>query len=158
MNRWAPLLAALGVVGALAGCGGSGGKTVKVTAQTVPIKVVDLGAKGVTPGDMYVFDSDVVDADGGKKVGHVYGMQTAITVKKDREIVQANITYRFDDGSSLTIGGLGEYPLGDIGLFKNKPFERPIVGGTGTYAGATGTDTTVRLADGRYQHTFHIQG
>jgi hypothetical protein len=149
-------LALLGLALALAGCGGGGGTTLEVVSESAPVETVDLGPNGKSSGDTYVFDGRLLDADEGHRIGHVYGMQTSIAVEPDREVVQATITYAFDEGGSITIGGIAEYPLGDTGLIRNNAYERPIIGGTGKYAGASGTVTTVRRPDGRYQQTFHL--
>ncbi|MGV1047197.1 MAG: hypothetical protein ACOYD4_01545 [Solirubrobacterales bacterium] len=58
------------------------------------------------------------------------------------------ITYDFRDGDRITVGGISQYPRGDMGLVENQEFERPILGGAGRYAGARGTVTTVRRPDG----------
>jgi hypothetical protein len=151
------LLLGLALALALVGCGGGGGTTLEVVSDSAPVETVDLGPNGKSSGDTYVFDGALFDADEGHRIGHAYGMQTSISVERDREVVQATITYTFDEGGSITIGGIGEYPLGDTGLIRTKPYERPILGGTGKYAGASGTVTTVRRADGRYEQTFHLE-
>ena len=87
----------------------------------------------------------------------MYGTQTSIALDADSETVQAMITYDFRDGNRITVGGIGEYPRGDRGLVENQEFERPILGGTGSYAGASGTVTSVRRPDDSYEHTFEIE-
>ena len=36
-------------------------------------------------------------------------------------------------------------------------FERPVIGGTGKYSGAAGTDTTVLNSDGQYEHELRLE-
>jgi hypothetical protein len=143
------------------GCGGGGGgETLSIVAPAKGLHqaTVDLGPKGTSGGDLYVFDGPLLDSDEGEMVGHVYGTQTSIAQDSDSETVQAMISYDLGDGDRITVGGIGEYPRGDKNLIENQKFERPILGGTGRYAGARGVVTTVRRADGSYAHTFEIEG
>ena len=142
------------------GCGGSGGETLNVVAPAkgLHLSTVDLGPKGKSGGDVYVFDGPLLDSDEAKSIGSVYGTQTSIALDSDSETVQAMITYDFRHGDRITVGGISEYPRGDTGLVENKAFERPILGGTGRYGGARGTVTSVRRSDGSYEQTFEIEG
>jgi hypothetical protein len=156
---------ALALIGAAvllnAGCGGSGGgETLSIVAPAKGLhqSTVDLGPKGTSGGDLYVFDGPLIDSDEGETVGHVYGTQTSIAQDSESETVQAMITYDLKGGDRITVGGISEYPRGtDKNLIENQKFERPILGGTGRYAGARGVVTTVRRADGSYAHTFEIE-
>lgn len=158
---WRVPLALVSVVAAVtlaAGCG-DGGETLSVVApaQGLHQSTVDLGPEGKSGGDVYVFDGPLLDEDEKESIGNVYGTQTSIALDSDAETVQAMITYDFGGGDRITIGGVGQYPRGDAGLVEGQEFERPILGGTGRYAGADGTVTTVRRADGAYEHTFEIE-
>jgi hypothetical protein len=153
-------LAGLGTL-ALGGCGGgSDGKTFTVisTAGGVTLKRIDLGSPGPSAGDLIVFDGPLVSTDGRKPAGHVYGTQTSVKATEATEVVQAFITYDFGDGNRITIGGTGTYRTGATGLQPGKTFVRPILGGTGTYAGADGTLTSVHMSNGDYEQTFRIDG
>lgn len=163
--RWGRATFAFAAIGAAlamgAGCGddGDGDETLSVVApaQGQHQETVDLGREGKSGGDVYVFDGPLLDSDEEATIGSVYGTQTSIALDGDSEIVQAMITYDFGDGDRLTVGGIGEYPRGDNGLVENREFERPVLGGTGRYAGADGTVTSVRRADDSYEHTFELE-
>ena len=160
---WWKVLLALTAIGAVAfvgaGCGGGDGETLSIVAPATGLhqSTVDLGSKGTSGGDVYVFDGPLLDSDEGETIGHVYGTQTSIAMDSDSETVQAMITFDLGDGDRITVGGIGEYPRGDKNLVENRSFERPILGGTGRYGGARGVDTTVRRPDGSYEHTFEIE-
>lgn len=152
------IVAVAAVVAVNAGCGG-GDESLSVVAPAEGLhqSTVDLGPEGKSGGDIYVFDGPLLDSDEEETIGSVYGTQTSIAQDKDSETVQAMITYDFGEGDRITIGGIGEYPRGDLGLVENQRFERPILGGTGRYAGADGTITSVRRPDGGYEHTFELE-
>ncbi len=153
-------MATIGAVIAVgAGCGDDDDEdtlSVVATAKGTHIRTVDLGDQGRSSGDLFVFDSPPVDSEEKEPVGKVYGTQTTIAVA-GTEVVQANITYDLGDGDRITVGGISEYPRGGNGLVVNREFERPILGGTGQYAGAQGTLTSVRRPDNSYEHTFHLE-
>jgi hypothetical protein len=117
-------------------------------------EVVDVGRGGKTVGDIFVFDVPMLDPDSGEVLGHASGTQTSLSLKDDNEVVQAMITYELDDGSQILVGGTADYPANRDGLVKGEEYVRPILGGTGDYAGAGGAMTTVRQADGSYEQTF----
>lgn len=163
VERWRNTLIFLtvGAVIALgAGCGdGDGDETLSVVAPAKGqhLSTVDLGPEGKSGGDVYVFDGPLLDSEEKETIGSVYGTQTSISLDRDSETVQAMITYDFGNGDRITVGGVGQYPRGDLGLVEDQEFERPILGGTGRYAGADGTLTSLRRSDGGYEHSFEIE-
>lgn len=164
ISRWWRTSLALAAIGAVvvvaAGCGGGGGGSETLSLIAPPTGLhqatVDVGAKGTSGGDVYVFDGPLLDSEEGETIGHVYGTQTSVALDSDSETVQAMITFDLGGGDRITVGGIGEYPRGDKNLIENQKFVRPILGGTGRYEDARGVDTTVRRADGGYEHTFQI--
>ena len=116
--------------------------------------VVHVGRSGRNVGDFYVFDGPMLDPDSREVAGHVYGTQTSLTLDGETEVVQAMITYELTDGDQILVGGTAEYPASRDGLVKGEEYVRPILGGTGDYAGAGGAMITVRQPDGSYEQTF----
>jgi hypothetical protein len=52
---------------------------------------------------------------------------------------------------------MSAYPLnGQACLIRGKEFVRAVLGGTGKYAGATGTVTSKQIAPGRYHRVFRL--
>jgi hypothetical protein len=154
-------LATVAVAGpAAAGGGGGGGKsgtkTIRFVSPDVAPSFVDLGEPGRSVGDLTIFDGTVLDGKGEQEVGHYYGTQVTVAVA-DTQVVQSMITYDLGDDDSLLFGGIGEYPAEGGGLVKGQRFTRPVLGGTGRYAGATGTVTTIRRDDGSYEQRFRIE-
>jgi hypothetical protein len=145
------------VAGAVAGfAAGTNVQTLHVRTDRGHTAILDLGAKGKTPGDVYLVSGNVFTPDGRRLIGRVRGTQTDIKLEKGTETVQAMLTYQFGAGNEIIIGGLGAYPLKSTGLVRGKPFVRAVLGGTGKYAGAKGTVTTTQLSNGDYDHVFKL--
>jgi hypothetical protein len=150
------LIAAIGASDAAAASPQDDTRTLRFVAADVPPTIVDVGAPGRSVGDFTIFDGAVLDARGVREVGRYYGTQTTIAFG-DRHIVQSMITYQLGRGDTLTFGGIGEYPTDGAGLVIGQRFTRPVLGGTGRYAGARGTVTTIRREDGSYEQKFRIE-
>jgi hypothetical protein len=60
---------------------------------------------------------------------------------------------------TLVVGGLSRYPVaGTTGTIRGSLPVRPVIGGTGDFAGARGTVRTVRSRGGDYRLTFSLSG
>lgn len=119
------------------------------------IMAVDLGRAGKSQGDLYVFSGNVLDAATGAQVGRVLGEQISVALGRRAETVQGSLTFELPDGS-IVAGGLSRYPLDANDLVVGARFVRPILGGTGRYAGTRGTLTTVRRPQGGYEQRFDL--
>jgi hypothetical protein len=126
-------------------------------ASTPPtITTIDVGPAGKSPGDLYVVAADVMTRS-GRFVGRLRGTQVSIAIEDGAETVQAHLTFAFRDGSQISIDGIGQFPLdAKPGLLVDRPYRRPIVGGSGRYAGARGELVSVQRADGHYDQTFRF--
>jgi len=151
------VVAVAGAAGLASGCGDENGKTIRAVTGRPHLGVVDLGARGKSHGDLYVFDSAVFDAHGRRVIGRLRGTQMSIKLEQGAETVQGILTFEFGGGNSIVVGGLSQYPRRGTGTVVDKRFVRAVLGGTGKYAGATGTVTTKRGSDGRYEQEFRLQ-
>jgi hypothetical protein len=151
------VVAAVVLAGAVAGFASSSNvQTVHIlTSKAEPLTYLDLGAKGKTPGDLYIFSAAVL-APNGRTIGRLRGTQTDIKLEHGMETVQGMLTYELGPGNQLVVGGLSEYPLTGTGLLKGKTFVRPVLGGSGKYAGAHGEVSSKQLLDGRYDQVFKL--
>ncbi|MGK2932694.1 MAG: allene oxide cyclase barrel-like domain-containing protein [Solirubrobacterales bacterium] len=141
-----------------AGCGDDGdsdSRQINLIATENQITEIDNGPGGPSEGDSNVFASPLEDADGGAEAGNLYGIQTTVSLGDQTEVVQGSFTFKLEDGT-ISVGGLSEYQKGANALTKGEAFERPIIGGTGAYSGASGVDTTTLNADGRYEHELEL--
>jgi hypothetical protein len=154
----ATLAAVVLLTGGVAACGEKReGETLRVVSRETGSTTVDLGQRGKSGGDLYVFDADLFDAAGLRPIGRLRGSQTSIKVEGGAETVQGQLTFEVGPGDSVVVGGLSEFPLrGAAGFPADRPYVRAVLGGTGRYAGARGTVTSRRRPDGRYEQEFEL--
>lgn len=129
--------------------------TLTLTGAPTPVQVLDLGAGGKTPGDLYLFSGLVSDAR-GRPAGRVLGTQTSIGLEGRAETVQGALTYELADGQ-IVVGGLAQYPANGRGTRTGRSYVRPVLGGTGRYAGAHGSQTAVQGETGTYELRFSLK-
>ena len=141
----------------IAGCGDGGGKSFRALSGKPHLAVVDLGARGKTRGDLYIYDNQMLDARGRHVIGRIRGMSVSIKLERGAETAQGLLTYEFGAGNSIVVGGLSQRPLRGQFTIVNRRFVRPVLGGTGKYAGASGVVTVKRRPDGRYESDFRLQ-
>ena len=160
------VLAGCGVVAVAAGVFGvtEGRAAAATTPETFAVVLgpprtvttIDLGGPGKTPGDLYAIRSTIHDP-GGAEIGHLVATQTSIQLEHGFETVQVSGTFELPAGT-IAIGGLSLYTLEGTGNVPGRTFVRPVLGGTGRYAGVGGTVTTVQAPDGRYEQRFSLTG
>jgi len=133
-----------------------GTRTVDVVSTSGPGKQIDVPMPGNSPGDITVVDDAVLRDAQDAIIGTVRGVQQVVSTTGGR-VVQAQLTYTLPDGE-LLVGGVSRQVVDGTGLVTGATFVRPVVGGTGAYAGAGGTMTTTLGADGRYTQHFALSG
>jgi hypothetical protein len=143
----------------LVGCSSDGGSTVVVSHGPVPAPTyVDNGDEGPSPGDERIWHFPGT-AD-GKEVTTDWVMTTTALDAPEKG-VETRVTlgvFSFGNGDTLLLEGVGLYPGEGAVLKPSTTLERAIVGGTGKYAGATGSVVSEHLADDTWTHTFRIDG
>lgn len=138
-----------------AGCGDGGTKTFRVLSGPNHRAVLDLGPRGKSGGDLYIFDNDMLDRH-GHVIGRVRGMNVSIKLERGAETAQALVTYEFGPGNSIVGGGLSQRPLRGQGTIVNRPAPVAVLGGTGKYAGMSGVVLFKRRPDNRYEYEFRL--
>lgn len=132
-------------------------RTLDVISTSGPGQQIDVGAAGNSPSDLTIVDDAVLlDPAGNATIGTVRGVQQVVSTTGGR-VVQAQLTYTLP-GGELLVGGVSRQVLDGTGLLVGTTFVRPVIGGTGQYAGAGGTMTTTLDAEGRYHQHFALSG
>jgi hypothetical protein len=135
MNTKNTLMAALaaaaittGAVAMTANGDSSGGTTIDLKAKPTGGAPVNVGPKAVSPGDEFLEHGVLSDAS-GKPAGRFQMITQFVDGTARRGHEQSWFTL-YLPGGQLTVSG---------GHATTSRFELPVVGGTGSYAGAAGT-------------------
>jgi hypothetical protein len=127
----APTLAA-GIF-AVASAGGSpAASTIALYEHDTTQASIDLGDKGDSPGDQFVFAGDTFARKGAPKLGRAAGTCTTMSTGAQGEVLCV-VTYSLPGGQ---ISSQGLFVSSD--LFGGKTLTGPVTGGSGTYRHARG--------------------
>ncbi len=158
----AALVAMVAVVApiAAAGCADDAdGRTVIVAHPATPAPTyLDLGAAGESAGDVRIFNFPGTTDDGAPVRTDWIMTTTAIDMPEagvETRIAKGVFTFG-DEGDQLILEGAALYPGEGATLAPATRVVRSIIGGSGAYAGASGSVESVRADDGSWTHTFTI--
>ena len=131
-----------------------GRSTLTVLTKTVEEKVVDLGAQGLSQGDMHVLNAPLYNESGKEKVGRL-DLVCVVTDPADEPSEKAHMaqcTKTFTlPGGQISVEGVEAYP----NLSGLAPGVNAISGGTGKYAGVEG-EQRFELRGKKVIDTFHF--
>jgi hypothetical protein len=155
----AAVLAVLAVsLGACSGAAGAAGeRTVTVNHPAAPAPTyVDLGDKGASAGDVRLFS---FAGTSGSETVHVETIMTTTGIVdgttdeyRDTRLI---VTFA-SPADQLILEGVAVYPGANSVIKPATTVNRPVIGGSGAYAGATGWCDSTHNADGTWTHVFHI--
>ncbi len=161
MRTTVPVALAALLLLVLAGCTPAGPRerTLAVTHGPVTATLVDAAPTGASAGDQRFF-SIVTGGDGGPGRLEAITSTTGIDVpQKGTEIRISELIFTFGAGSDqVTVLGASVYPSGGSTIAEGTTTVRPVVGGSGAYAGVTGWCESIHNADGTWRHVLHLQG
>lgn len=85
-------------------------------------------------------------------------LTTLVTgLRRDQEVRASNLVFVMgDEANQLVIGGVSLYPAAGATIAAGTKTTRPIIGGSGTYAGARGQVITTNLGADGWTHVFLI--
>lgn len=128
----------------------------KVPAPTL----VDLGPAGESVGDQRIWHFSGT-APGNVRVIIDFIMTTTAQsedpAQLDSRMTDAVFSFGEGTGDTLLVHGIGLYPKNGSTVKVSETLERAIIGGTGKYAGASGTVFSTHQADGTWQHVFKVE-
>ena len=136
----------------------SGERTIVVKhgAVTPPV-LVPGGVEGTTVGDTRYFDIAGTTADGAEVRIEAIMFTTAVNPGTTDELRDTRLSFTFKElADQVIVEGIGLYPGEGSTIAPQTTIRRPITGGSGTYAGATGWAESTHEADGTWTHTLHI--
>jgi hypothetical protein len=131
-RRFSGLAATIALgLGVVVACGDAGPADFDLYSAPPRSTNVDAGSPGPGNGDFTTFSAEVSNVNG------------ETVLPDDRAMFINSLVFTFDDGSTISVLGSQSATLGSTGYNGSAdPGDRAIVGGTGTYAGVTGTLTT----------------
>ncbi|MEI7779135.1 MAG: hypothetical protein WCJ42_06875 [Actinomycetes bacterium] len=117
---------------------------------------IDLGVPGPSMGDVLVFYIPLTSSESGYLTGTLT-VTGSNQPSEGMEVRIANLTVSVGSQSDqLVIGGSALYNIVSPTLAIGATTVRPVVGGSGRFAGARGWVESVQHPDGTWTHTFHI--
>jgi hypothetical protein len=136
------------------------GRTVTVTHAAISATLVDEAAPGASVGDVRLFEIATA-IRGGKGTGRMDASMTTTGVdvpEPGSEIRITQLVFTFArEQDQIVVTGTGVYPAAGAVLAEDTTTVRPIVGGSGAYAGASGWCESSHLADGTWRHVFRLE-
>ncbi|MFV2063279.1 MAG: cupin domain-containing protein, partial [Chloroflexota bacterium] len=122
----------------------------------VTVSLADPDSDGHQLGDLRVTSVATTTAD-GEPLGRLDATLTTTAVDipdKGDEIRISALVFSFDDdeASQVVVGGSAGYPAQGPTIVAGDTTVRSIIGGSGRFAGASGSAVTVHLEDGSWVH------
>lgn len=134
---------------------------ITVTHGPVPTPTyIDLGAPGGSVGDQRIWQFDGQTED-QQNVVMDWVMTTtgpsSATLGMERRLTLAVISIGQGEDNTILIQGVGLYPMSGSTLRSDAVLQRAVIGGTGKYAGATGTATSTHLPNDTWRHAINLK-
>ncbi len=134
-------------------------ETFSVTHDAVQTSLTTPGSDGHQLGDLRVTSIPVV-VEGSGAVGQLDSTLTTVGIDQPAtgdEVRISVLIFSFNDyADQIVVNGTAAYPKAGSTLAVDTVVERPITGGSGAFAGATGWAVSEHRADGTWRHTFHL--
>jgi quercetin dioxygenase-like cupin family protein len=132
-----------------------------VTHGPITATLLPPGSDGHQVGDVRAF-SFPVQVEGRRVTGWLDATltTTAIDVPAAGDEVRLSLlVFSFDEdrASQVVVQGSSVYPAAGATIGAGTSTVRPITGGSGRFAGATGWAQSTHLADGTWRHELHLQ-
>jgi hypothetical protein len=165
MRRLALLVMALAAVGVFApGIARTSSTKVITVAHgavtTQNSQYVDLGAPGPSVGDIRTYYIPLTDPKSGKSVGFLTGALTTVAVERPAagmELRTSDLVFVVGKmADQIVVGGVAAYAQSAPTVATTSVVTRPVVGGSGKYAGARGWVVSTHFADNTWTHVFHL--
>lgn len=133
-------------------------QTFTITQGKPEIKRVDIGATGMSVGDLFGFEAPFTTQDG--KMGRIYGIVTIVSIPtgtNDPFIDRLSSSILdFGKNDTLVVNGKTVYGTYQGEIKDNEPQLRAVIGGTGRFIGARGQISTTRTPSGSYEHEIQL--
>lgn len=121
---------------------------------------IDAPPAGPSVGDVRTYYLPLTRPGSSRKIGYLTGTLTTTATGRPRlgmELRTANLVFVLGRAANqLVVGGVAAYAQSAPVLAKKSVVTRPVIGGSGKYAGARGWCVTTHLANNTWTHVFHL--
>ena len=121
---------------------------------------IDAAPAGPSVGDVRTYYLPLTRPGTSRKIGYLTGTLTTTATGRPRlgmELRTANLVFVLGRAANqLVVGGVAAYAQSAPVLAKKSVVTRPVIGGSGKYAGARGFCVTTHLANNTWTHVFHV--
>jgi quercetin dioxygenase-like cupin family protein len=136
-------------------------RSLTVTHGPVVTTLTTAGSDGHQLGDLRVVSIPLTGSD-GSEAGRIDAslLTTSIDATGPGDEVRIStlvFTLGDDPADQVVVMGTGIYPAAGSTIAVDSTVVRPIVGGSGAFAGATGWAETEHLDDDSWRHTLHLE-
>lgn len=133
-------------------------QTFSISQDPPALNAVDLAIDGSSHGDMLAFEAAITRDDG--TTGVLRGILITVDLPNaggdlDEDRI-GQLHFDLGGGNSLVVAGGSVYPEATTEMAAGAAQVRAVIGGTGDFIGARGQVTTIRDADGSYDHKFEL--
>ena len=119
---------------------------------------IDLGTPGPSVGDVRTYYIPLTQK--GKPAGYLTGTLTTVAVDKPAvgmELRTSNLVFVIGrDADQIVVGGVAAYAQTAPSVATRSAVTRPVIGGSGRFAGARGWVVSTHFADNTWTHVFHL--
>lgn len=154
------LIATLAVIGTAAPAQAheDHGRVTTVTVYHQPVTTTSVTGSGLDTVRTFFAPTAV----NGKAADGQYltGTLTTVTLglPDNQEVRASNLIFVFGSiENQLVVGGVSLYPAGGATIAVGTKVIRPVIGGSGIYAGAAGQVISTNLGDSGWTHVFKIR-
>lgn len=153
------LAAALALVGTTTPAhAGANHRVTTVTVYHQPVTTTSVTGSGL--GTVRTFFAPIAVNGTAADGQYLTGTLTTITqgLPGNQEVRASNLVFVFGSmENQLVVGGASLYPAAGATLAVGERVVRPVIGGSGTYAGAAGQAISTNLGDAGWTHVFRIR-
>lgn len=158
-----------GIAGTAKGAGDPRAERVfTVTHAAVATLLVTSGSDGHQLGDLRVLTATPIVNTKGTIVGRLDAQLVTTTIDfpgPGDQVRMSTLNFVFGRTTNaqlagaadqIIVSGSGFYPADQSTIATGSMLVRPITGGSGSFAGASGWARSEHLTDGTWRHTFHL--
>jgi hypothetical protein len=121
---------------------------------------IDAPPAGPSVGDVRTYYLPLTRPGSSREIGYLTGTLTTTATgrpKPGMELRTANLVFVLGrPANQLVVGGVAAYAQTASALAKKSVVTRPVIGGSGKYAGARGWCVSTHLANNTWTHVFHV--